>query len=600
MKNKTVVFKKIGEIERGFYAEILFNYGSPIKYPYCKGYYLNLTPCTVILDENGKEKIEKDTKFKGSELLFEIAEPSNERFTVAESVADMYLDSLVMKIIQNEIDEKRKIDNVTKKIEGAKLDLEIGMDYAKEEMNEMRGMRNNNNDGNNKSSDGGSYTKSKYYTKPLPVTFDEIAGLDTVKQEIFESIDLIKNREKYETIGVTSSLNNILLSGESGNGKTMLVKAIATELGYPVFQMSGDASEKYVGMTKKNIEQLFNDARKCEQAIVFIDEAEVIAKKRCGEENNSERESGTAELLAQLDGFKTSKDLIVILATNLPDALDDAVLTRMTKKIHISNPDFATRLGILKINAKKMKTEENLNLEKIARNLSGFSGRTIGAILNRAGMLAVRKGKEKIGNEELEEAFEREVAGLKSSTKKLNEHEKQVVSYHEIGHAVTSYLLKSEKIQKISIVPRTGSTLGYVLYANEDEDDKFLKTKEEFLNDIVVSLAGRASEELIFGKVTGGCSNDLEKATRIAENMITRMGMYDDFGLKSIDRKDMFMREKILNKVDEVLNECYEKAKEVLVINRVLIDELAKVLMDKEEMNLEDFEEVVSEIGAII
>ena len=149
-------------------------------------------------------------------------------------------------------------------------------------------------------------------------------------------------------------------------------------------------------------------------------------------------------------------------------------------------------------------------------------------------------------------------------------------------------------------MPRTGSTLGYVLYANEDEDDKFLKTKEEFLNDIVVSLAGRASEELIFGKVTGGCSNDLEKATRIAENMITRMGMYDDFGLKSIDRKDMFMREKILNKVDEVLNECYEKAKEVLVINRVLIDELAKVLMDKEEMNLEDFEEVVSEIGAII
>ena len=154
MKNKTVVFKKIGEIERGFYAEILFNYGSPIKYPYCKGYYLNLTPCTVILDENGKEKIEKDTKFKGSELLFEIAEPSNERFTVAESVADMYLDSLVMKIIQNEIDEKRKIDNVTKKIEGAKLDLEISMDYAKEEMNEMRGMRNNNNDGNSKISDG--------------------------------------------------------------------------------------------------------------------------------------------------------------------------------------------------------------------------------------------------------------------------------------------------------------------------------------------------------------------------------------------------------------------------------------------------------------
>ena len=220
---------------------------------------------------------------------------------------------------------------------------------------------------------------------------------------------------------------------------------------------SGEFAEKYVGVAAKNVKTLFEDARKYAPSIIFIDEAEQVGRKRTGESNNSERESATAELLNQLDGFDTTDDVIVILATNLPDTLDDALLRRMSKKIHVGNPDYETRLGILQINSRDMQMEEDCNLEKIARNLSGFNGGTIANIMNQAGMLAVRKGLDKITQAELEEAFEVETCGIKSETKKLNEKDKTIVAHHECGHAVSAYLLKSEKIQKISILPRTGS-----------------------------------------------------------------------------------------------------------------------------------------------
>lgn len=417
-----------------------------------------------------------------------------------------------------------------------------------------------------------------------------------VKREVMEAISLFRDREKYEKMGVTSKMNNILLSGAPGAGKTLMVKAMSNELGIPLFQSSGEFAEKYVGVAAKNVKTLFEDARKYAPSIIFIDEAEQVGRKRTGESNNSERESATAELLNQLDGFDTTDDVIVILATNLPDTLDDALLRRMSKKIHVGNPDYETRKGILEINARNKPMDENCDLGKIARNLSGFNGGTIANIMNQAGMLAVRKGLDKITQAELEEAFEVETCGIKSETKKLNEKDKTIVAHHECGHAVSAYLLKSEKIQKISILPRTGSTLGFVFYANEDTDDKFLSTREELLNDIVVSLSGRASEELFFNEVTGGCSNDLEKATRIAENMVTRLGMSDTFGLISINPKDTFMREKVVAEVNEILNECYNKAKQILIENRTLTEELVKVLIEKEEMNLDDYEEVYNRV----
>ena len=350
------------------------------------------------------------------------------------------------------------------------------------------------------------------------------------------------------------------------------------------------------GTGSNNVETFFRDARKYAPCVCFIDEAEQVAKKRSYESNNNEREGATAKLLAELDGFETTDDVLFIMATNNPDALDEAVLSRMSKKIHITNPDYATRLGILEITAKKMKLEDDCDLDKIAKNLAGFNGRTISAIMNQAGILAVRKGLKKITQTELEEAMEKEVCGVKSETKKLIEKEKETVAYHELGHAILSYLKKSEKIQRISIVPTTSDVLGYCFYLNEDDNDRFLKTKDEILGDIMTSLAGRAAEELKFKVPTGGCSNDLEKATHLAEAMICRLGMSDNFGLMSINPNDTFMRQRVLDEVNKILNDCYKETMRILKENEYLLDELAKVLIEKEVMDLNDFEEVLHRV----
>ena len=557
---------------------------------YASGYYAICMPIT--LKEGTSDEVEELTyesiaeiyeEYEEMTLLMKTGDCSEEEEKKAkELLSDEVIKSLVYKIEMN-IREEKEMEKMMK---------ENGFGFY----GNMNGM--NRRDGFvNKDDSKGDITKCKYYVKPSNVTFADIAGLEETKEEILEAIDLFKNSEKYKEMGVHKTLNNIMLSGASGSGKTLLAKAVSNELDMPLFACSGDQADKYVGTTSRNIETLFNDAKKHAPAIIFIDEFESMSKTRTGESNNQEREGGVSTLLAQLDGLDTCEDIMVIVATNLPDAIDPAVQRRFPTKIHISNPDFLTRLGILEINAKNMKMDENCDLEKIARNLSGMTGGDIAQIMQRAGILAVRRGKEKVTQEELEDSFDRVVAGLKSKTKKLNENEKVIVSHHEIGHAIASYFLKNEVIQKISILPRTSNTLGYVLYANENENDKFLSTKEELLNDITVSLAGRASEELMFGKVTGGCSNDLEKATKLAENIVCRLGMCDDtFGLMSINPNDIFMRERILHEVKRILNECYAKAKDLLTEHRELLEELAKILIEKEEMTLKDFEEVLHRV----
>ena len=551
---------------------------------YASGYYAICMPIT--LKEGTSDEVEELTyesiaeiyeEYEEMTLLMKTGDCSEEEEKKAkELLSDEVIKSLVYKIEMN-IREEKEMEKMMK-------ENSFGFYGNMDRMNRM-------------DNDKDDITKCKYYVKPSNVTFADIAGLEETKEEILEAIDLFKNSEKYKEMGVHKTLNNIMLSGASGCGKTLLAKAVSNELDMPLFACSGDQADRYVGTTSRNIETLFNDAKKHAPAIIFIDEFESMAKTRTGESNNQEREGGVSTLLAQLDGLDTCEDIMVIVATNLPDAIDPAVQRRFPTKIHISNPDFLTRLGILKINAKDMKMDENCDLEKIARNLSGMTGGDIAQIMQRAGILAVRRGKEKVTQEELDDSFDRVVAGLKSKTKKLNENEKIVVSHHEIGHAIASYFLKNEVIQKISILPRTSNTLGYVLYANENENDKFLSTKEELLNDITVSLAGRASEELMFGKVTGGCSNDLEKATKLAENIVCRLGMCDDtFGLMSINPNDIFMRERILHEVKRILNECYTKAKDLLTEHRELLEELAKILIEKEEMTLKDFEEVLHRV----
>ena len=616
MKRNTVIKRVVGDKTRFYFADIVYTYGSALFYPNVKGYYLVCSPCTlkegVDEDNIGEFDVKSiDGKFEARELLFEISEPNDKALVVAEEVADNYLDILITQVEQKIRDEERKEERVRKEIENSMKKVQDMIEEPKKEDGKKRGGAfdmefdmdfNSFNGFNNRETDmgrygGGGIEKCKYYTKPSDVTFDDIAGMEEVKEEVLEAIDLFKDAEKYKEMGVKKRLNNIMLSGSSGCGKTLIVKAISNELDLPLFSCSGDQSDKYVGTTSRNIETLFNDAKKYAPSIIFIDEFEAMAKTRTGESNNQEREGGVSTLLACLDGLGTSEDVMVIVATNLPDAIDPAVRRRFPTKISITNPDYATRLQILQINAKDMKIEKDVDLEKIARNLSGFNGGDIAQIMQSAGILAVRKKKEKVSQVELEEAMERVIAGLKSKTKKLNETDKQIVSHHEVSHAIATYFLKDEVIQRISIVPRTGSTLGYVLYANENENDKFLSTKEDLLHSIMVSLAGRAGEELIFGRVTGGCSNDLEKATSTAEAMITKLGMCSEtFGLMSINSNDMFMRQKVLEEVNVILNTCYKEVMDLLKEHEILLREMAKVLIDKEDMTLADFEEVLARV----
>ena len=615
MKRNTVVKKVVGDKTKYYFADIVYTYGSALFYPNVKGYYLVCSPCELkegVDKENlGKDDVESiENKFEAKELLFEIAEPNDKALTVAEEVADNYLDMLIIQVEQKIRDEERKEERVRKEIENQMKKVQDMIENPKDDKNkggfnmdfDIGSMFDSFNGFNNKETDTGRYgnggiEKCKYYMKPSDVTFDDIAGMEEVKEEVLEAIDLFKDGEKYKEMGVKKRLNNIMLSGASGCGKTLIVKAISNELDLPLFSCSGDQSDKYVGTTSRNIETLFNDAKKYAPSIIFIDEFEAMAKTRTGESNNSEREGGVSTLLACLDGLGTSEDVMVIVATNLPDAIDPAVRRRFPTKISITNPDYATRLGILQINAKDMKMEEDCDLEKIARNLSGFNGGDIAQIMQSAGILAVRKKKEKVSQVELEEAMERVIAGLKSKTKKLNEIDKQIVAHHEISHAIATYFLKDEVIQRISIVPTTGSTLGYVLYANENDDDKFLSTKEDLLHSIMVSLAGRAGEELIFNKVTGGASNDLEKATSTAEAMVTKLGMCSEtFGLMSINPNDMFMRQKVLEEVNVILNTCYKEVMELLKEHETLLREMARVLIEKEVMTLADFEEVLARV----
>lgn len=587
------VIKNITEKGNKFYlVEVLYMKGNKSFYPYFSGYYASGMPIELKegVDEDSPILTYQDIKVAYDEYealsLLMITEDNNDN---NRKLAEEMVDEKIKAALVNEIEKFIKEEEEMEKMISENKDG-FGWYGNMDEMNRRDGFLNKGNDKDD-------ITKCKYYVKPSNVTFADIAGLEETKEEILEAIDLFKNSEKYKEMGVHKTLNNIMLSGASGCGKTLLAKAVSNELDMPLFACSGDQADRYVGTTSRNIETLFNDAKKHAPAIIFIDEFESMAKTRTGESNNQEREGGVSTLLAQLDGLDTCEDIMVIVATNLPDAIDPAVQRRFPTKIHISNPDFLTRLQILKINAKDMKMDENCDLEKIARNLSGMTGGDIAQIMQRAGILAVRRGKEKVTQEELDDSFDRVVAGLKSKTKKLNENEKIIVSHHEIGHAIGSYFLKNEVIQKISILPRTSNTLGYVLYANENENDKFLSTKEELLNDITVSLAGRASEELMFGKVTGGCSNDLEKATKLAENIVCRLGMCDDtFGLMSINPNDVLMRERILHEVKRILNECYAKAKDLLIEHRELLEELAKILIEKEEMTLKDFEEVLHRV----
>ena len=412
------------------------------------------------------------------------------------------------------------------------------------------------------------------------VSFNDVAGLDEVKEELQETIDFINNSEKYMKMGAKIP-RGILFYGPPGTGKTLFAKAVAGETKSTFLYASGsEFVEKYVGVGAKRVRTLFEKAKKDAPSIIFIDEIDAIGTKR-NTENNNEKDQTLNQLLVEMDGFNRNNTVIVIGATNRLDLLDDALLRpgRFDRHIHIGNPNVRSREEILKVHTKDKPLDCDVDIRDIAKKTHGFSGAQLANIANEAAIIAVRNKKSLIGRTHFDSAIERVVAGLEVKNPHVLAKEKRLVAHHEAGHALVGKKLKVDMIQKISIVPR-GQALGYVL--NFPDEDRYLLTKSELLNKIRVLLGGRAAEQIIFGEITTGASNDLEKATKIANQMICTYGMSSVFGNIVIKDQYRFNQTKIDNETKKIINSCYDDAIKIIEENKIMLQEIANHLLEKE------------------
>ncbi len=425
------------------------------------------------------------------------------------------------------------------------------------------------------------------------LTFDDVVGMNEVKDKLRDVIDQFKNAEKYKAWNI-KPIKGILLYGPSGTGKSYISEAFANEIDAKFFPLSSaDIISKYLGESGKSIRSKFEEARKHPLSIIYIDEVDSIAAKRDGSENNKERNATLNELLVQM-ASPENDNVIMIFATNMLELLDPAFLRsgRCDFKIEVSLPDFECRKGILEINSKGRPIAEDVDFDKIARNMSGMNCADMAVVANEAARKALKAGKDIIEVEDFEKAFEEMVCGSKSETKRLGDKEKEIVSIHETGHLFANEIFKVNKTKKISILPR-GTTLGFVMHANEEEDDKFLQSKEELLNRIRVCLAGRAAEEVFFGDVTTGAANDLEKANGIVNAMVCNYGLVEELGLSTFDAKNPMIIFTIQKYVDQILKECYKDVINMVVENKERMREFADVLKEKEEMTGDEINEIL-------
>ena len=437
------------------------------------------------------------------------------------------------------------------------------------------------------------------------IKFDDVEGVDEAEENLQEIVDYLHDPAKYREIGA-SMPKGVLLVGPPGTGKTMLAKAVAGEANVPFFSMSGsEFVEMFVGMGASKVRDLFRQAKEKAPCIVFIDEIDAIGQKRNSGNfgGNDEREQTLNQLLTEMDGFEGNSGVIILAATNRPESLDPALTRpgRFDRRVPVELPDLKGREAILKVHASKIKTEDNIDYLAIARMASGASGAELANIVNEAALRAVRDGRSAASQSDFEESIEVVIAGYEKKNSILTEHEKKVVAYHEIGHALVAAMqLHSAPVQKITIVPRTSGALGYTLQV--DEGDHYLMTKEELENKIATLTGGRAAEEVVFGSVTTGASNDIEQATKIARAMITRFGMSDDFDMVAMEAvQNQYLggdtalscsaetQAKIDEKVVELVRKQHEKAKKILTDNRDKLDELANHLYEKETITGEEF-----------
>ena len=465
--------------------------------------------------------------------------------------------------------------------------------------------------GKNALSFGMGKSNAKLYVQSTKgIRFSDVAGEDEAKENLAEIVDYLHDPDKYTEVGATMP-RGVLLVGPPGTGKTMLAKAVAGESGVPFFSISGsEFVEMFVGMGASKVRDLFKQAKEKAPCIVFIDEIDAIGKKRNGNiSGNDEREQTLNQLLTEMDGFDDNTGVIILAATNQPDSLDPALTRpgRFDRRVPVELPDLAGREAILKVHAKKIKMEGKIDFHAIARMASGASGAELANIINEAALRAVRNGRNAVIQEDLEESIEVVIAGYQKKNTVLSEHEKQVVAYHETGHALVAAMQShSAPVQKITIIPRTSGALGYTMQV--DQGDKYLLSKEEIENKIATFTGGRAAEEVVFGEITTGAANDIEQATKLARAMITRYGMSDQFDMVALETvNNQYLggdtslvcsadtQKEIDRRVVELVKQQHKKARKILEENREKLDQLAKVLYENETITGDEFMEILDE-----
>ena len=454
-------------------------------------------------------------------------------------------------------------------------------------------------------------SNAKVYVKSAEgIKFDDVAGEDEAKENLQEVVNYLHAPSKYKDIGA-SMPKGILLVGPPGTGKTMLAKAVAGEANVPFFSMSGsEFVEMFVGMGASKVRDLFNQAKEKAPCIVFIDEIDAIGQKRSGGQygGNDEREQTLNQLLTEMDGFEGNNGVIILAATNRPESLDPALTRpgRFDRRVPVELPDLKGREEILKVHARKIKVAEDVDFSKIARMASGASGAELANIVNEAALRAVRDGRRFATQADLEESIEVVIAGYQKKNAIMTDHEKKIVSYHEVGHALVAAMqTHSAPVQKITIVPRTSGALGYTMQV--EEGNHYLMTKEEIENKIATFTGGRAAEEVVFGSVTTGASNDIEQATKLARAMITRYGMSDEFGMVALETvTNQYLggdaslacsaetQTKIDQQVVALVQKQHDKAVKLLMDNREKLDQLATYLYEKETITGEEFMHILN------
>lgn len=451
-----------------------------------------------------------------------------------------------------------------------------------------------------------------YVEKETGVTFKDVAGQEEAKESLTELVDFLHNPGKYTRIGAKLP-KGALLVGPPGTGKTLLAKAVAGEAKVPFFSLSGsDFVEMFVGVGASRVRDLFKQAQQSAPCIIFIDEVDAIGKSRDSRYGggNDEREQTLNQLLSEMDGFDTSKGLVILAATNRPEVLDKALLRpgRFDRRVIVDKPDLKGRVDILKVHAKNVLMHDSVDLEAIALATSGAVGSDLANIINEAAILAVKEGRTVVTQDDLFESVEVVIAGKEKKDRILGKEEKKIVAYHEVGHALVTALQKdAEPVQKITIVPRTMGSLGYVMQVPEEE--KYLMSREELITRITTLFGGRAAESIVFNSITTGASNDIEKATSLARAMVTQYGMTDRFGLMGLEsvenqyldgRPVMHCGEATASEIDQevmkILKECYDQALTLLSGNREILDKIADYLFEKETITGKEFMKIYHEV----